>query len=604
MSDLIQLLPDAIADQIAAGEVIQRPASVLKELMENAIDAGAKRIKVIIRDAGKTMIQVIDDGLGMSETDARMSIERHATSKIRTADDLFAISTMGFRGEALASIVAISHVELKTRREDDTLGTRLVVNGSEVQTQEPCQSSVGTSVSVKNLFFNVPARRKFLKSDTVELRHLVDEFTHVALAFPGIEFSMHHNEKELFILPAGKLRQRIVGIIGKRCNEKIVPIHEETNYVNITGFVGKPDFARKTRGEQYLFVNRRFVKSPYLNHAIRTAFEDLIPSDQYPFYALFLDLDPAIVDINVHPTKQEIKFEDERLVYNYVRVAVRHGLGKYSITPSLDFDQEAAFSGNRPQPGVGFAAGRSEMDQLTKQNLEHWEKIFHGLEHFKVDQGDSTDQIFTLESKASGETEDDLIRLGGTDAQVKLPPLQLHRQFLISQIKSGMLIIDQQSAHERILYEQFLQLRKDQGVQTQKALFPVSLDLSPGDAALMDDILEDVRQAGFDIQHFGGESYVIHGTPAQLGDSDPLQIVQDILHRIKNNLDPKLETGERIAKAMAISGAIHRGRVLNEEERQLLIDKLFGCENPYTSPSGRKCFITIELDDLSKRFST
>lgn len=601
MADIIQLLPDSIANQIAAGEVIQRPASVLKELMENGIDAGATSIQVIMKDAGKTGIQVIDNGKGMSETDARMSVERHATSKIREANDLFAIKTMGFRGEALASIVAIAHVEIKTRRPEDEFGTRIVIHGTEVKTQEPCQMLPGTSISVKNLFYNVPARRKFLKSDTVELRHLVDEFTHIALAFPELEFSLHHNEKELFILPPGKLRPRIIGIIGKRANDKIVPIDEETNYVKIKGFVGKPDFARKSRGEQYLFVNQRYVKSHYLNFAIKNAFEDLIPQDHHPFYVLFLEMDPAQLDINVHPTKQEIKFEDERLIYNYLRVAIRHGLGKYSITPSLDFEQEAIFSGNAPRTDPNQEFGFAEKDRLAAQNLEHWEKIFQGMDHFSVEpeQPDAS-QILTRKTSLLPDTdgEADKVQLAA------LPPFQLNNSLLVVHNRSGLILIDQQAAHERILFEQFKAILANENPSTQKTLFPITWELSPSDAAILADVIEHFRQLGFDIEHFGAETYIVHGLPAQMMNDNPLEMLQNILEQFKNNLDIKTNTSERIAMAMAASASIKRGKNILPEERHLIVDRLFACENPYTNPRGKKCFITIELEELYKRFNT
>ena len=352
MADIIQLLPDAIANQIAAGEVIQRPASVVKELLENAVDAGATEIKLIVKEAGKTLIQVIDNGCGMSETDARMSFERHATSKIRGSEDLFAIRTMGFRGEAMASIAAVAQVEMRTRQHDQDLGNKLVIEASEVKVQEPCQCVAGTTLSVKNLFYNVPARRNFLKSNAAEMRHIVEEFQRIALANPELFFSLHHNGNQVFHLQPGNLRQRIVAVFGAGTNKKLVPVEEDTDVLKLHGFVGKPEFAKKTRGEQYFFVNDRFIKSPYLNHAVMTAYEDLLPKEVYPLYIIFIDIDPARIDINVHPTKQEIKFDDERLVYNYLKVSVRHALGQFSITPSMDFDQETAFS--KPRTPASF----------------------------------------------------------------------------------------------------------------------------------------------------------------------------------------------------------------------------------------------------------
>src|SRR6187551_1571744 len=393
MPDIIRLLPDAIANQIAAGEVIQRPASVIKELLDNAVDAGATEINVIVKDAGKTIIHIQDNGSGMSPTDARMSLERHATSKLRTAEDLFDIRTMGFRGEALASIAAISHTEIKTRRAEDTIGTRLLIEGSVVQVQEGCQCPVGTSIIVRNLFYNVPARRKFLKSDPVEMRHILDEFHHLALAFEEIQFKLYHNDVEVYSLPIGTLRNRIMGIFGKKINEFLVPVDEETNYVNFSGYIGKPKLGKKSRGEQFLFVNRRYIRSSYLQHAVKIAYEDILPADQYPFYVLFLDINTDRIDVNVHPTKQEIKFEDERIIYNYLRVACRHALGKYSITPSLDFEQEGAIG--RPSgdsaSGPSHSSGMSGMERdrfQEKENIKKWGALLESIEGFSIEKSD------------------------------------------------------------------------------------------------------------------------------------------------------------------------------------------------------------------------
>lgn len=420
MADVIQLLPDSIANQIAAGEVIQRPASVVKELLENAVDAGATSIKLVVKDAGKTLIQVIDNGCGMSETDARMCFERHATSKIRQAKDLFTIRTMGFRGEAMASIAAIAHVELRTRRNDDEVGTRVVIEGSKVTAQESCQCAAGTIFAVKNLFYNVPARRNFLKTNTVEMKHIIDEFQRVALAYPDIFFSLHHNGSEMFHLQGGNLRQRVVGLLGQHTNKKLVPVEEDTDVVKITGYVGKSEFAKKTRGEQFFFVNERFIKSGYLNHAVMTAYEDLLPKGHYPLYVLFIEIDPARVDINVHPTKQEIKFDDERLLYNYLKVTIRHALAQYNITPTLDFDADPTFSNiqqprylkkesnaTKPEPkpkqSVVFSSSINP-EHRHKNNLKHWQKLYDGLdlEHpEKESQEEETGTSITIESKAS-----------------------------------------------------------------------------------------------------------------------------------------------------------------------------------------------------------
>lgn len=630
MADIIQLLPDAIANQIAAGEVIQRPASVVKELLENSIDAGSTNIKLVIKDAGRTLIQVIDDGCGMSETDARMSFERHATSKIRQSEDLFCIRTMGFRGEAMASIAAVAQVELRSRRHSDELGTRLVVEASEVKIQEPCPCSRGTTLSVKNLFYNVPARRNFLRSNTVEMRHIMDEFQRIAIANSDIFFSLHHNNSEIFHLPAGNLRQRLIGVFGNNANKKLVPVSEETDILKLSGFVGKPEFAKKTRGEQYFFVNNRFIKSGYLNHAVVAAYEDLLPKDTHPLYAIFIDIDPARIDINVHPTKQEIKFEDERLVYNYLKVAIRHSLGQYSIMPTLDFDQSPAFyntltSSNRPikreetiksssrgsagssAPSVSSVVGDSHRQA---NNLQNWQKLYEGLDNFDAepttDSSGSTEEIppaLTLESKWHDEDTESTTATSETTKRGRKTPSQLHNSYVVSQIKSGMLIIDQQAAHERILYDRYLTFLQQQQNATQSQLFPRTLSLSPSDANLLTDVLETVNSLGFDIQEFGTNTFVVNGVPSELaGKQDELKLIESLLEQYKNNLNLKLDIKENIARSMAKSASIKTGQSLEVEEMQALIDQLFACEVPYKSPSGRKCFISVELDELAKRF--
>ncbi len=620
MADLIQLLPDAIANQIAAGEVIQRPASVVKELMENAIDAGSTSVKLIVKDSGKTLIQVIDNGCGMSETDARMSLQRHATSKIRQAEDLFSIRTMGFRGEAMASIAAVAHMEMRTRRQTDELGIRLVVEASEIKVQEACQCTSGTSISVKNLFFNVPARRNFLKSNTVEMRHILDEFQHVALAHPDIFFSLHHNNSEIFHLPAGNLRQRIISIFGNQYNKRLVPVSEETDVLKLYGFVGKPEFAKKTRGEQLFFVNQRFIKSGYLNHAVMTAYEDLL-KDAYPLYIIFIDIDPERIDINVHPTKQEIKFDDERLVYNYLRVAVRHALGQYSIMPSLDFDQETSFSPDRLSasarqqssggggggggyPTIKPAEGPGHPDITPRQqsNQQNWQSLYEGLDEFISDEpsGEPAAPV-TIESEWSGGgTLDDSTE---SFSKHKSVPYQIHASYIVSPIKSGFLVIDQQAAHERILYEQCLSVLEKQSALSQKQLFPRTLTLSPADATMLQEILPQINLLGFDIQEFGNYTFVINGIPAELsGKQDETKIIEGLLEQYKRNTDLKLNARENIARAMAKSTAIRKGQNLTEEEMQSLIDKLFACSLPFRSPTGRSCFLTFELDEFAKRF--
>ena len=623
MADIIQLLPDAIANQIAAGEVIQRPASIVKELMENAIDAGSTKVKLIVKEAGKALIQVIDNGCGMSETDARMSFERHATSKIRRAEDLFAIRTMGFRGEALASIAAVAHVEMRTRKQADDLGTRLVLEASEVRKQEVCQCAAGTSVAVKNLFYNIPARRNFLKSNTVEMRHIIDEFQRVALAHPDVFFSLHHNNSELFHLPPGNLRQRVTGVLGAHTNKKLVPLMEETDILRLYGFIGKPEYAKKTRGEQLFFINQRFIKSGYLNHAVLGAYEDLLSPDTYPLYVIFIDIAPSQIDINVHPTKQEIKFDDERLVYNYLKVTVRHALGQHSITPMLDFDQEGSFASTRIRPvskgtagmdkniekrpsSIGDLEGRSKREEA---NLKHWEDLYQnpeGGEDLPTPSSDSMadpEESFTIESSFSGDDntlEDDQ----RTFTKQQRAPYQVHASYIVSHIKSGFVLIDQQAAHERILYEEYIKILKDQAASSQQQLFPRTLELAPAEAALLKDILEPINLLGFDIQEFGANTFVINGVPAELvGKKDETAVIENLIEQFKGNIDFKLEVRENIARSMSRSAAIKRGQPLDVREMQELIDRLFACEVPFRSPNGRNCFVTFDLDELEKQFA-
>lgn len=623
MTDVIQLLPENVANQIAAGEVVQRPSSVVKELLENAIDAGATQIKLIVRDAGKTLVQVIDNGCGMSETDARMCFERHATSKIRESKDLFAIRTMGFRGEALASIAAVAQVEMRTRRATDELGVRIVIESSTLVTQEPCQAPAGTSIAVKNLFYNVPARRNFLKSEPVEMRHVLDEFQRVAMANPDLFFSMHHNDQELFHLPPGNLRQRIVKIFGEAANKKLVPVQEETDILKITGFVGKPDYFKKTRGEQLFFVNKRFIKSNYLHHAVVQAYEDLLPSDAFPLYVLFLEIDPMRIDINVHPTKQEIKFDDEKLVYNYLKVTVRHALGSHNITPTLDFEHEPAFQatpsktpslrpGSDRPSSVGDYRPSGGDDSRNEDNLRHWQKLYEGLELIgkSSDSPSERDEAgnepsdepglsFEIRQSAEHTQMDDE---SGSFSKGLKEPYQIHGQYIVSHIKSGFLLIDQQAASERILYERYLEALGTQPIATQKMLFPKTIEFPPADAALLRDILEEVNRLGFEISEFGGNAFVVHGTPADLSGVSEEALLEKVLAQYKDNLELELGTQDNLARAMARNASVKRGQPLTIPEMQDLTDRLFACAIPYNSPSGRNCFITFELAELQKRF--
>ena len=603
--NLVQLLPDAIANQIAAGEVIQRPASVVKELVENAVDAGADEITLIIKDAGKTLIQVVDNGCGMSETDARMSLERHATSKLRTAEDLFTLHTMGFRGEALASIVAIAQLELRTRRAPDDLGTRLVVEGSEVITQEPVAAPPGTSMAVRNLFYNVPARRNFLKSDSVELRHIREEYIRIALAHPSVRFELYVDDRLDLSLAAGKLRQRIIAVFGKKYRDLLVPIEEATDILRIGGYVGKPEAARKTKVGQFFFINDRYIKSSYLHHAVTMAYDELLGKDTYPFYVIFLQIDPARIDVNVHPTKQEIKFEDERLIYNYLKATIRHGLGRASIMPTIDFESDNPFSPSRTslrstagQPDTGEAlpskmnsdTPRSEA-QRHANNLRHWETMYQDL---TVD----TDTGEILQSRM-GQEEDE-----GTPPTQGRAPYQLHHRYIVSAIKSGWILVDQQAAHERILYEGFLYTLREKPAATQQSLFPQTIDLAHADAELMQSLLPELNQLGFDLEAFGGGSFIVRGIPAELaGRNSELDLLEGLLEQYKINVDLQSEGHERLARGLARAAAIKRGTALDEAEMRSLIDRLFACTQPRMAPNGRKCYVRYELAEVERLFT-
>ncbi len=632
MADIIQLLPESIANQIAAGEVVQRPASVVKELMENAIDAGATSVKLIVKDAGKALIQVIDNGCGMSETDARMCFERHATSKIREAKDLFAIRTMGFRGEAMASIAAVSQVEMRTRLHNQELGTRIAIEASKLVVQEPCQCTPGSNVSVKNLFYNVPARRNFLKSNPIEMRHILDEFQRIALANEDVFFSLHNNGTEVFHLPPGNLRQRIVGIFGNNFNPKLVPVKEETDVMSIGGFIGKPEFARKTRGEQLFFVNDRFIKSGYLHHAVMTAYEELLPKETFPFYVIFLEMDPVRIDINVHPTKQEIKFDDERLVYNYLRVAVRHALGTHSIMPELDFEAETSFSATKnfglpftiapqsdfeqemsqPRSHVGTSTtggfGRPATNPRDESNLRNWQQLYTAIDEMNETPRQNMppgevggDEHITIGSNWSspGELDD----AGSSFSKNQKEPYQVQSSFIVSHIKSGFLLIDQQAAHERILYERYLDTLESRQVFTQKELFPKTFTLPTADAAIFGDIMSTINQLGFDIQEFGKDSFIIHGIPADLASGqNEVKIIETLLEQYKQNIELSLDLKENLARSMARSAATKRGTSLTVREMQELIDQLFACAMPFKSPSGRNCFLSFDLEELEEMF--
>jgi DNA mismatch repair protein MutL len=601
MPDVIKLLPDSVANQIAAGEVIQRPASVVKELVENSVDAGGKNIRVIIKDSGKTLIQVIDDGSGMSETDARLSFERHATSKITTAQDLFAITTKGFRGEALASIAAVAMVELKTRREESDTGILVVVSGSKVEMQEPCSCPVGSSFSVKNLFFNIPARRKFLKSDNTEIRHIVNEFQKIVLAHPDIRFSLHHNDTEIYNLAAVNLRQRIIGVFGKQINQDLITLETGTNLINIKGFIGKPENARRTYGEQFFFVNNRFMKHPYFHRAVVEAYQNILPVEAIPSYFIFLEADPASIDINIHPTKTEIKFEDERSIWQILMASVKEALGRFNIVPSLDFENEALIdipvmrSSNviPEQPKIEINTQFNPFDgevrtnersgfveRFERENTANWEKLYTTLEK----ENDNPEQF-------------DKIR----ESQRKF--FQVKNKYFVCPVKSGLMIIDQKRAHERVLYERFLECLSNNRAISQIDMFPVTAELNPADYFILKEIEGDLELLGFSIGHSGKNKITINGRPSESDSSDPLEMLEILLEDYKNTqADPSTSAKEKVAAGMACASAIQYGKVLNQGEMEDLFDTLFACQAPNYSPKGKPVISIITLEEIDKRF--
>lgn len=601
MPDIIKLLPDSVANQIAAGEVIQRPASVVKELMENSVDAGGKNIRVIIKDSGKTLIQVIDEGTGMSETDARLSFERHATSKITTASDLFAITTKGFRGEALASIAAVAMVELKTRREETDAGIMVVINGSKVEMQEPCSCPVGSSFSVKNLFFNIPARRKFLKSDNTEIRHIVNEFQKIVLAHPDIRFSLYHNDSEIYNLVAGNLRQRIIGVFGKQINQDLITLETETSLISIKGFIGKPENARRTYGEQFFFVNNRFMKHPYFHKAVVEAYQNILPIEAIPSYFIFMEADPASIDINIHPTKTEIKFEDERSIWQILMASVREALGRFNIVPSLDFENEALIdipvrnsSNDIPEPpnietNTQYNPFEGEertherpglIERFERENIANWEKLYSTLEK-ENDNLEKFEKIMESRRKF----------------------FQIKNKYLVCPVKSGLMLIDQKRAHERVLYERFLECLSNNRAVSQTDMFPLTTELNPADYYILKEIEGELELLGFSIQYSGRNKITINGKPSGSDSSDPLEMLEILLEDYKNSeADPSKGAKEKIAAAMAGASAIPYGKTLNNNEMEDLFDTLFACQAPNYSPKGKPVIAIITLEEIDKRF--
>lgn len=602
--DIIKLLPDSVANQIAAGEVIQRPASVVKELMENALDAGATQIDLYIKDAGRTSITVIDNGCGMSETDARLCFERHATSKIKKAEDLFLIKTMGFRGEALASIAAVAQVELMTRRADDELGTKILIEGSVVKEQLPKPMSVGTNFTVKNLFFNIPARRNFLKSNEVEMRHITDEFFRVAMMNPEVSFSLSHNEKEIYHLPKGNLKQRIVGLCGKDYDKKILPVQQETETATINGFIVKPEFLRKTRGEQYFFVNKRFIKHAYLHHAIENAYQELIPKDCFPGYFIDIEIDPKEIDINIHPTKTEVNFQDVKLVYAILHSAVRKAIGQNNLAPMLDFDET---------PDLGFDLGEaSRMDRpVVEPNIEFnpsfnpfksQPQTRHSSGNWKILYEDNNDTIASNINKISNFDDVNV----ATVVDNKNLYIQLQQSYIVTTMKSGLLIVDQHLAHMRVLYEKYLREMENniESSASQQELFPQHITLGANDASLLKEIMPDLEKIGFRIQQMNATTFIINGTPADSKNNDAVALLEKILDMYKTNIvDLKLDKKLNLARSLASQLAIKSGQSLNPIEMQDLIDRLFACAVAEVSPDGKKIYTILNVNELKTRLN-
>ncbi|AUD02205.1 DNA mismatch repair endonuclease MutL [Spirosoma pollinicola] len=680
MLNVIQLLPDSIANQIAAGEVVQRPASVVKELLENSVDAKAKSVQVIIREAGRNLIQIVDDGLGMTETDARMSFERHATSKIRTSDDLFRIRTMGFRGEALASIAAVAQIEMRTRRAEEELGTLIRIEGSDIKAQESISCLPGTNLLIKNLFFNVPARRNFLKSNSVEMRHIIDEFQRVALANPEVAFSLFHNDQEIYNLPSGKLSRRIVDMFGKSYREQLNFCEEQTPYVTVHGYIGKPESAKKARNEQFFFVNNRFIKHNYLHHAVVGAYEGTLPEGSHPFYVLFIDIDPSHIDINIHPTKTEIKFDDERSVYAIMMAAVRKAVGLYNLSPSLDFDSDVNFlAGVRPGPGKSSTAdvksdvqqplperngarpispswasgatqpvnerGSTRNDSLDKAagssfdipkkaSVNNWQALYEGVAPTEsiarpvtpggtsdkegdwlgeakqpspsvVDQLSMDSEPITMGSRANQ------LQVGLESAEEQALPvlvdddtiIQVQNRYLLAPIKSGMLLIDQRRAHERILYDQFHTALTKRNGSSQQLLFPKTITLMPVDFQLALDLREDLVNLGFEFDELGANTFVIRGVPALVMGENEEELFANLLAQLRADTGRlKLDRIESMARSLARRSAMRYVNRLSTTERKALVNQLFASVNPSYTPTGEPVTVVLSLDKIAGLF--
>jgi DNA mismatch repair protein MutL len=589
MSDIIHVLSDALANQIAAGEVIQRPASVVKELMENAVDAGAANIRVLIKDSGKTLIQVVDDGCGMSERDAGLCFDRHATSKISVAEDLFRIRTRGFRGEALASMAAVSEITLKTRRPEDELGTQVRIAGSRLESTEPVQAPAGSNFQVKNLFYNIPARRKFLKSDQTELRHIINEFNHVVLTHPEIRCSLLHNESEIFVLPPSNLRKRIGGVFGKAINANLIPLESETSLISIKGFIGKPEGARRTYGEQFFFVNQRFIKHPYFHKAVMNGYEQILAADHIPSYFIYFETDPARIDVNIHPSKTEIKFEDERSIWQILLASVREAIGKNNLSPSLDFSKEGIID-------IPVLPKDKEVRQPVIDTDPEYNP-FEGERFYDREKRSSPYQDKRFEGW------EQLFEPAQATPQPASNIMQVKNKYILSPVKSGLMLVDQRRAHERIIYERMLAALKDQQPLAQQSLFPETVELNASDYQVIQEMLGDLEQLGFDIHDSGNRTVEVRGFPAHLNPSGAQETLEYMIEQYKSQEGlPEEGNAERVSRAAALASAIQYGQQLSLLEMQELIDQLFACSNPHYSPSGKLIVKIIELEELDSHF--
>jgi len=607
MTNVIKLLPDHVANQIAAGEVVQRPSSVVKELLENSIDANSTDIKLFIKNSGKTLIQVVDNGKGMSFKDARMCFERHATSKISSAKDLFSLNTKGFRGEALSSIAAISHVELKTKTKLDKLGSLIKIEGSEIKLEDSISVSDGTSLAVKNLFFNIPARRNFLKSDSVELRHIIDEFHRVVLAHPKINFSMFHNGNDIFDLRSENFRQRIIHVFGNRMNEKLVPVDENTELLKISGFVGKPEFAKKSRGEQFFFVNQRFIKSSYLNHAVISAFDGLLAPKKIPSYFLNLSVDPNSIDINIHPTKTEIKFDDEPTLYALLRAAVKHSLGQFNIAPVLDFERNSSFDTPYSSNINSFVTPKIEVDPEFNP--------FNKNESYNFSSTNSDDFYIGIDSKSNNKLEPlSEIEFESNSIQSSIfdndeiknsnNTFQLLNKYILCKIKSGLMVVDQNRAHQRVLYEGFLKQFTLETPTIQNLLFPLNLNLTSDELKIIKDIEIQLKQTGFSISEYNKDGLFLNAIPVGVKESNVPSIFEELISDIKSEVpNINFSYSDLMAKLIAKSLATQNGKKLTTIEQEFIINSLFACKEPSLTPSNKKIFITIEISDLDSKFN-